>query len=68
MPMDWQAHRLRMVAHFLMMEAIEPTYARWSLVDYCKAPGSPFPKLHMDVVAEKARRAAANTPSSSAAP
>lgn len=68
MPFDYEAHRLRMVDHYLALEQIEPAYARWSLIEYCKDPGSPFPKLHLDVVAEKARRAAENTPSSNDAP
>lgn len=66
MPYDFEAHRQRMVNHFLALEKIEPDYARWSLIAYCKAPGSPFPRLHLDVIAEKARREAASMPNSSA--
>ena len=64
-PFDFEAHRQRMVSHFLELEKLDPVYARWALVSYCTTPGTPFPKLHLDVVAEKKRREAGSTPSSS---
>lgn len=68
MPYDFEAHRLRMVDHFIFIEQIEPTYAQWALDQYRRTPSCPFPQILTDVKAEKARRAAANTPSSSGTP
>lgn len=68
MTIDFEAHRLRMVSHFLELEKVDPVYARSALVSYCTTPGIPFPKLHLDVVAEKKRLEAGSTPSSSGSP
>ena len=68
MTMDLEAHRQRMVNHFLALEKLDPIYARSALVSYCTTPGSPFPKLHLDVVAEKKRRVPESMPSSSGSP
>lgn len=61
MPYDYQAHNQRMVAHFLFLEAQEPTYAKYALQAYRSSPDSPNPNILADVKAEKARRAAASS-------
>lgn len=68
MPYDFEAHRLRMVDHFIGLEQVDPTYATWALNQYRRMPSSPFPGILADVKAEKARREAASMPNSSDKP
>lgn len=59
--MDYPAHNTLMVARFLWLETLEPSYARWALEQYRRDPNSPNPNILADVKAEKARRAAQQT-------
>jgi hypothetical protein len=68
MSYDWEAHRLRMVDHFISLEQFDPDYAIWALDQYRRTPSSPFPGILADVKAEKARRAVASMPDSSETP
>ena len=68
MPFDYEQHRREMVDHFLMMEKLDPEYARWALDQYRRTPSIPFPGILADVKAEKARREAASMPGSSDKP
>lgn len=64
MPMDFEAHRLRMVNHFIRLETLDPVYATWALNEYRKTPSCPYPGILQDVKAQKARRAIAPAPAS----
>jgi len=57
MPFDPIAHNTRMVARFLWLESLDPSYATHALDQYRKDPNSPNPNILADVKAEKTRRA-----------
>jgi hypothetical protein len=62
MPLDIQAHRQRMVDHFLWLEtAAPPGYAVQALELYRTHPDCPCPDILTDVKAEKQRRQHAST-------
>lgn len=54
--MDYEAHRQRMVEHFLWMQPLEPAYAKAALKQYVAMPGCPNPNMIELVQAEWWRR------------
>lgn len=54
--MDWEAHRQRMLEHFLLMHSLDPAYAKWALKRYATMPNSPNPDMVEVVRAEWRRR------------
>ena len=45
----FEAHRQRMVDHFVWLFQIDPEYARHAASVYQKTPSCPFPKIGHDV-------------------
>lgn len=55
--MDFKTHNQRMVARFIWLETLDPTYATAALEAYRRHPDSPNPGILTDVKQEKQRRA-----------